>query len=95
MSHIGSVYTQDLNRALRVSRAIRGGTINVNCAAIVGPQVPMGGFKLSGVGREMGEYALRHYTEPKSIWIKYVHIPGALTYQLLTTVIVQPSGLPW
>ncbi|OGE54627.1 hypothetical protein PENARI_c005G06481 [Penicillium arizonense] len=65
----GSVYTQDLKRALRVSRAIRGGTVGVNCASVVGPQVPMGGFKLSGVGREMGEYALRHYTEPKSIWI--------------------------
>ncbi|KAL3474449.1 aldehyde dehydrogenase domain-containing protein [Aspergillus californicus] len=65
----GSVYTQDLKRALRVSRAIRAGTVGVNCASVVGPQVPMGGFKLSGVGREMGEYALRHYTEPKSIWI--------------------------
>jgi aldehyde dehydrogenase (NAD+) len=68
----GSVYTQDLKRALRISRAIRGGTIGVNCTAVVGPQVPMGGFKLSGVGREMGEYALRHYTEPKSIWIRQV-----------------------
>ncbi|KAJ5924920.1 hypothetical protein N7454_007559, partial [Penicillium verhagenii] len=68
----GSVYTQDLKRALRVSRAIRGGTVGVNCTSVVGPQVPMGGFKLSGIGREMGEYALRHYTEPKSIWIRQV-----------------------
>lgn len=66
----GSVYTQDVNRALRVSSKIRGGTIGVNCAAILGNQVPMGGFGSSGVGRELGEYALRQYTEPKSIWIK-------------------------
>jgi hypothetical protein len=58
----------------------------------------MGGFKISGVGREMGEYALRHYTEPKSIWIKYVHIPEAWTFQLLTTNIVQrreSQGIPY
>lgn len=67
---IGAVFTQDINRALRVSRAIKGGTIGINCACMVGPQVPMGGLKLSGTGRELGEYALRHYTEPKTIFIK-------------------------
>ncbi|KAL6229378.1 hypothetical protein BDW75DRAFT_235257 [Aspergillus navahoensis] len=66
----GSVFTQDIERALRVSRAIRGGTIGINCTSVVGPQVPTGGFRISGIGRELGEYALRHYTEPKSIWIK-------------------------
>jgi len=65
----GAVYTQDVNRALRVSSKIRGGTIGVNCTSVVGPQVPMGGFGSSGYGRELGEYALRHYTEPKTIWI--------------------------
>jgi acyl-CoA reductase-like NAD-dependent aldehyde dehydrogenase len=68
----GSIYTKDLTTALRVSAKLRGGTIGVNCTAVVGPQVPMGGFGSSGIGRELGEYALRHYTEPKSIWIKYV-----------------------
>jgi len=66
----GSVYTQDVNRALRVSSKVRAGTVGVNCSSIVGPQVPMGGFGQSGDGRELGEYALAHYTEPKSIWIK-------------------------
>ncbi|KAJ5220568.1 aldehyde dehydrogenase [Penicillium chermesinum] len=66
----GSAYTQDIERALRVSRAIRGGTVGINCTSIASPQVPMGGFKLSGIGRGLGEYALRHYTEPKTIVIK-------------------------
>ncbi|KAJ5745468.1 aldehyde dehydrogenase [Penicillium odoratum] len=66
----GSVFTKDLGRAMRVSRAIQAGTVSVNCALMVGPQAPMGGMKLSGVGRELGEYALRHYTEPKTIWIR-------------------------
>ncbi|KAK1762783.1 aldehyde dehydrogenase [Phialemonium atrogriseum] len=66
----GSIYTNDLKRALRVSAKLRGGTISINCSAMVGPQVPMGGFGCSGIGRELGEYALRHYTEPKAIWIK-------------------------
>jgi len=65
----GSVFTQDIGRALRMSAKLQGGTICVNCAIMVGPQVPMGGFKQSGYGRELGEYALRHYTEPKTIWI--------------------------
>jgi len=65
----GSVFTQDIGRALRVSSKLQGGTIGVNCGLMVGPQAPMGGFKQSGYGRELGEYALRHYTEPKTIWI--------------------------
>lgn len=65
----GSIFTRDLARAMRVSAKLHGGTIGVNCAVMVGPQVPMGGFKQSGYGRELGEYALRHYTEPKTIWI--------------------------
>ncbi|GAB7356264.1 hypothetical protein MBLNU459_g7074t2 [Dothideomycetes sp. NU459] len=66
----GSIYTQDVNRALRVSSKVRGGTIGVNCSSVVGPQVPMGGFGSSGIGRELGEYAIRHYTETKTVWIK-------------------------
>lgn len=37
---------------------------------MIGPQVPMGGFKESGYGRELGEYALRHYTETRTLFIK-------------------------
>lgn len=65
----GAVFTKDLARALRVSSKVRAGTVCVNCALMVGPQAPMGGFKMSGNGRELGEYALRHYTETKTVWI--------------------------
>lgn len=67
----GAVFTKDLARALRISSKIRAGTVCVNCALMVGPQAPMGGFKMSGSGRELGEYALRHYTETKTVWIRY------------------------
>jgi acyl-CoA reductase-like NAD-dependent aldehyde dehydrogenase len=72
MGNSGSVFTKDLARALRVSSKIRAGTVCVNCALMVGPQTPMGGFKMSGSGRELGEYALRHYTETKTVWIRCV-----------------------
>jgi aldehyde dehydrogenase (NAD+) len=65
----GAVFTQDINRALRISSKIQAGSIGINCATMIGPQVPFGGLKQSGLGRELGEYALRHYTEPKTIWI--------------------------
>ncbi|KAI9743705.1 MAG: hypothetical protein M1818_003021 [Claussenomyces sp. TS43310] len=74
----GSVFTQDVSRAFRVSSKLHGGSIGVNCAMMVGPQVPMGGFKQSGYGRELGEYALRHYTEPKSIWFRAEELGLAL-----------------
>lgn len=65
----GAVFTQDINRAMRISSKIQAGTVCINCASMIGPQVPFGGVKMSGTGRELGEYALRHYTEPKTIWI--------------------------
>ncbi|XHG08865.1 hypothetical protein AWENTII_011954 [Aspergillus wentii] len=65
-----SIYTQNLNRAVRIWQKIGAGSVYLNCAAVVGPQVPCGGFQSSGLGRELGEYALRHYAEPRTIWIK-------------------------
>ena len=65
-----SIYTQNLNRAIRIWRHVDAGSVYLNCAAVVGPQVPCGGFKSSGFGRELGEYALRHYAESRTIWIK-------------------------
>ncbi|KAF1812764.1 aldehyde dehydrogenase [Eremomyces bilateralis CBS 781.70] len=65
-----AIFTKELSRALRVSSKLQAGTVSVNCALSVGPQVPMGGMKMSGSGRELGEYALRHYTEPKTTWIR-------------------------
>jgi acyl-CoA reductase-like NAD-dependent aldehyde dehydrogenase len=66
-----SVFTQDINRAMRVSKKLQAGTVQINTTIKIDSQVPFGGFKKSGLGRENGKYALRHYTEPKTIFIKY------------------------
>jgi acyl-CoA reductase-like NAD-dependent aldehyde dehydrogenase len=63
------VWTRDLPRAHRVSRALRAGTVWVNNYGLVDPAAPFGGFKASGHGREMGSYALDLYTEVKSVWV--------------------------
>jgi betaine-aldehyde dehydrogenase len=63
----GSVWTRDGARALRVSRAIETGVISINSNTSVRVSTPFGGFKQSGVGRELGPHALDHYTEVKTI----------------------------
>ena len=66
---MGGVFTQDIQRALRISAGIQAGVVGVNCVSSMNMQVPFGGFKQSGQGREMAEYSLRAYTEPKTILI--------------------------
>jgi len=62
-----AVWTNDLNKANKFAAGIKAGTVWVNCYNVFDPAVPFGGFKMSGMGREMGEYALDHYTEVKSV----------------------------
>ena len=64
----GSVWTRDGARALRVSRAIETGVISINSNSSVRVSTPFGGFKQSGVGRELGPDALEHYTELKNVY---------------------------
>jgi len=64
----GSVWTQNLGRAIRVSKAIRTGVISVNSSSSVFTEAPFGGFKQSGIGREMGMHAVALYTEVKNIY---------------------------
>jgi acyl-CoA reductase-like NAD-dependent aldehyde dehydrogenase len=64
----GSVWTRDGSRALRVARAIETGAISVNSNTSVRVSTPFGGFKQSGVGRELGPDALEHYTEVKNVY---------------------------
>lgn len=61
----GTVASTDLERARRIARRIRSGVMNVNGGIYYNPAVPFGGFKQSGVGREMGELGLEEYTEVK------------------------------
>jgi betaine-aldehyde dehydrogenase len=64
----GSVWTRDGGRALRVARALETGVISINSNTSVRVATPFGGFKQSGVGRELGPHALEHYTEVKSVF---------------------------
>ncbi|KAJ5379916.1 uncharacterized protein N7496_002344 [Penicillium cataractarum] len=67
---MAGVFTRDINRAMRVSAKIDSGVVGVNCVSLMNIQAPFGGKKASGIGREFGEYALRAFTEPKTILIK-------------------------
>ena len=65
----GSLWTRDGARQLRVARALRTGAIGVNSNSSVFPQVPFGGYKASGVGKELGMEGLVHNTELKSVFV--------------------------
>ena len=66
----GSLWTNDLKRGLRVARAVRTGVLSVNSSSSVHLQAPFGGFKQSGLGRELGMHAMEHYTELKNIYFE-------------------------
>jgi acyl-CoA reductase-like NAD-dependent aldehyde dehydrogenase len=64
----GSVWTQNLGRAIRVAKAIRTGVLSVNSSSSVHTEAPFGGYKRSGMGREMGMHAANLYTEVKNVY---------------------------
>jgi betaine-aldehyde dehydrogenase len=64
----GSIWTRDGAKALRVARAIETGVVSINSNSSVRVTTPFGGFKQSGVGRELGPDALDHYTEVKNVF---------------------------
>jgi phenylacetaldehyde dehydrogenase len=66
-----SVWTSNMSKALRVAERIEAGTVWVNAHNVVDPNMPFGGFKRSGIGREHGRSAIDAYTEAKSICIAY------------------------
>jgi aldehyde dehydrogenase (NAD+) len=62
--------TKNVQTALKVSNALRAGTVYVNCYDVFDANTPFGGFKDSGVGRELGEYGLKNYLETKTVIMK-------------------------
>jgi acyl-CoA reductase-like NAD-dependent aldehyde dehydrogenase len=65
----GSIWTRDGGRALRVARGVQAGTLSINSNNSVRVTTPFGGFKQSGVGRELGPHALDYYTELKNVFM--------------------------
>jgi (Z)-2-((N-methylformamido)methylene)-5-hydroxybutyrolactone dehydrogenase len=64
------VWTRDVQRAHRMARRLRAGTVWINTYRAVGPMAPFGGFKASGIGRENGLAAIDEYTELKTVWVE-------------------------
>ena len=65
----GSIWTSNAGRAMRIARALETGTISINSNTSVRVTTPFGGFKQSGIGRELGPNALDHYTELKNVYL--------------------------
>jgi len=65
-----SVFTKDLDKAMHLAQGIRAGNVWINCYDVFDAAAPFGGFKMSGYGREGGEYGIHNYSETKCITIK-------------------------
>ena len=65
-----AVWTRDVSRAHRVARALKAGTVWVNCYNNIDPISPFGGYKQSGIGRELGKHSIDLYTQIKSVYLK-------------------------
>jgi len=64
-----AVWTRDVKKAHVVSRQLRAGTVWINTYGLMDASLPFGGYKSSGFGRELGQNALEHYTEVKTVWM--------------------------
>jgi acyl-CoA reductase-like NAD-dependent aldehyde dehydrogenase len=65
----GSIWSRDIGKAMRAARALQSGVISVNSNSSVHTEAPFGGYKMSGIGRELGMAALDLYTETKNVFI--------------------------
>lgn len=64
-----AVWTKDIKKAHYVAARLRAGTVWVNTYNVYDPAAPFGGYKQSGFGRELGQHALEHYTQVKTVWV--------------------------
>jgi len=62
-----AIHTKDIRLATRVMNSLDAGTVWINCYNVFFDQLPFGGYKQSGIGRELGEYALREYSQVKTV----------------------------
>ncbi|HYM83126.1 MAG TPA: aldehyde dehydrogenase family protein [Candidatus Dormibacteraeota bacterium] len=65
----GSIWTRDIGKALRTVKAVKSGVLSVNSNSSVHTEAPFGGYKMSGIGRELGMHALDLYTQVKNVFI--------------------------
>jgi aldehyde dehydrogenase (NAD+) len=65
-----AVWTKDISKAHAIAHSLRAGTVWINCYDVFDAAAPFGGFKQSGMGRELGEYGLQQYTEIKTVTMK-------------------------
>ncbi|KAF7306707.1 Aldehyde dehydrogenase [Mycena indigotica] len=84
-----AVFSQNINRAIETAHKLQAGTAWVNCVNQLHVQVPFGGYKQSGIGRELGEHALANYVAVKS-----VHV-GPISCLLWVTAIIYLPDQPW
>jgi aldehyde dehydrogenase family 9 protein A1 len=66
----GGVFTKDLTRGHRIVDAINAGSCYINTFNLAPPEVPFGGYKMSGIGRENGTVAIEHYTQMKTVIVE-------------------------
>ncbi|KAM0450718.1 hypothetical protein ACHAPV_010327 [Trichoderma viride] len=72
-----AIHTSNINTAIRVSNALQAGTVWINQYNMLSYQTPFGGYKESGIGRELGSYALENYTQVKSVKFSLIDAPFA------------------
>jgi aldehyde dehydrogenase (NAD+) len=67
----GGVWTRDINKAFRVAKGLKAGSVWVNNYQAMDPAVPFGGYKLSGYGKESGRQHIENFLSEKAVWVKY------------------------